>query len=81
VLNCACCKKADFEAPLAKFEDFAGLQAKVRGTQENLTIVLEILKYYGRDINLVEVYDMFRSVHKKYIEDSKRRQQQQPHLA
>lgn len=39
---------------------------KVMATKENMTIFLEILKFYGRDLNLVEVYTLFKEIHLKY---------------
>jgi hypothetical protein len=48
-------------------EDFAGL-SNLAGTKENAAIILEILKYYGRDFNVVEAYGLFKSIHERYIE-------------
>jgi hypothetical protein len=36
-------------------EEFYGIGG-ISGTLENSTIILEIMKYYGRDINLVEAF-------------------------
>jgi len=40
-----------------RFEDLAGLNLKA--DHENTTIVMEILKYCGKDINLVEAFELF----------------------
>ena len=32
--------------------------------KENTTILLEILKYFGRDANVVEMFDKFKEVHR-----------------
>jgi hypothetical protein len=37
----------------------------VQATNENSTILLEILKYYGRDINIVEAWNQFKAIHKR----------------
>jgi hypothetical protein len=52
-------------------EDFAGLDLNC--DHENITILMEIFKYYGRDINVVEAFDFFKKCHKdtkKYPEIS-----------
>ena len=53
-----------------KFEDLAGLNLK--SDHENTTILLDIMRYCGKDVNLVEAYELFCSCHKddlkqKYI--------------
>jgi len=30
---------------------------------ENTTILIEIMKYFGRDVNLVELWDKFKEIH------------------
>jgi hypothetical protein len=32
---------------------------------ENVKILLEITKYYGRDVNVMEVYSLFKGILKK----------------
>jgi hypothetical protein len=32
---------------------------------ENLTIMLEVMKYYGKDYNVVKGYEVFKLIHKK----------------
>ena len=34
-------------------------------TREDLTILLELLMYQGRDINIVELFNMFKIIHQK----------------
>ena len=34
-------------------------------TKENTTILLEILKYHGRDANIVDMFDLFKTIHKE----------------
>ena len=42
---------------MKKFEDFAGLNLNAQ--HENTTILLEIMKFCGRDFNLVEAFELF----------------------
>ena len=37
----------------------------VKGTREDITILMELMMYQGRDVNLVALHDMFKVVHKK----------------
>ena len=53
---------------IKKFEDLAGLNLK--SEHENTTILLEIMKYSGRDVNLVEAYSLFSACHKKNKKES-----------
>ena len=52
-------------------EEFGGL-SNVQATFENSTILLEILKYYGRDINIVEAWNNFKAIHKRRDQDKKK---------
>jgi len=47
-----------------KFEDLAGLNLKAE--HENTTILLDIMRYNGRDVNLVEAYELFCSCHHQH---------------
>ena len=33
--------------------------------RDDLTVALELMMYFGRDVNLIQVFDAFREVHKK----------------
>ena len=48
---------------MKKFEDLAGLN--LQAEHENTTIVLEIMKYAGREVNIIEAFDLFCECHKK----------------
>ena len=48
---------------IKKFEDLAGLN--LNPEHENATILLDIMKYSGRDVNIVEAFDLFCSCHCK----------------
>ena len=37
----------------------------VQGTRDDITILLELMMYQGRDINLVTMYDMFKTINLK----------------
>lgn len=69
--NCICCprtKKLLLQHSIKQqFDDFGGL-SNVPATAENTAIILEILKYYGRDVNVVEAYGLFKKIHERYIE-------------
>lgn len=56
-LNCQCCGMTRQPAidQFKSKEEFYGIGG-ISGTLENSTIILEIMKYYGRDINLVEAF-------------------------
>jgi CRP-like cAMP-binding protein len=61
------------QADTKMLEDFAGLDLNC--DHENITILMEIFKYYGRDVNVVEAFDFFKKCHKdtkKYPEISTR---------
>lgn len=32
---------------------------------ENTTILMEIMRYFGRDVNLIELWDKFYEIHEK----------------
>jgi hypothetical protein len=48
---------------IKKFEDLAGLNLKPE--HENTTILLDIMKYSGRDVNIVEAFELFCNCHIK----------------
>ena len=48
---------------MKKFEELAGLN--LQAEHENVTILLEIMKYSGKDINLVEAFELFKKCHQK----------------
>ena len=47
-----------------KFDDLAGLN--LRREHENCTILLDIMRYAGKDFNLVEAYYLFEDCHNNY---------------
>lgn len=38
---------------------------------ENMAIILEISKFFGKDINLVIAYDIFLKINQKVVKDQK----------
>ena len=54
------------EMQIKKLEDLAGLQLKPE--HENTAILLEIMKYSGKEVNLVEAFELFSECHLKSVE-------------
>ena len=70
ILDCQCCEQSDAlsaakngAAPGEGGKLFAGVE-NIKATREDMTILMEILMYQGRDVNLVEVFNTFKDVHK-----------------
>jgi len=66
-LRCMCCANGinvDSMQPKGngKLQEFSGFET-IEASFENTTILLELLKYYGRDTNVVELFDLFKKVH------------------
>ena len=38
---------------------------KISGTQDDMTILMELFQYAGKDVNLVEMFKMFKIIHQK----------------
>ncbi len=55
-------------------EDFYGIE-NIKGSKENTTILLELLKYYGRDVNLVEAFEYFKRINNEEDFNGKNKQQ------
>ena len=51
------------EADAQKLKDYEGLE-EVAACKENTTLLLEILRYAGRDVNIVEMFDHFMKIHR-----------------
>ena len=81
LLNCSCCPvpSQGLRTLDKRGEEFDGL-SNVQATCENSTIMLEILKYYGRDVNIVEAWNQFRAIHKRYVEECLQLPPEQPKL-
>ena len=47
-----------------KDHDFQGIE-NISYAQENITILLEICKFYGKDVNIMEMYGLFKGILKK----------------
>lgn len=58
ILNCECCNVTSYSNEFENFnsrkklEDFQGFE-NVSPTQENITILMETLKFFGKDANIV----------------------------
>ena len=51
------------DADPQKLKDYEGLE-EVAACKENTTLLLEILRYAGRDVNIVEMFDHFVKIHR-----------------
>ena len=50
----------------SKLKDYHGLtEGGVAACKENTTILLEILRYHGRDVNIVDMFDLFKKIHRE----------------
>lgn len=47
-----------------RFEEYQGVES-ITASREDLTIIMEIMMYTGKDVNLVEVFKMFKTIHQK----------------
>ena len=68
ILNCKCCKPVsvfdnntqkptDVEGPSKKdaFKEHQGVET-ISASHENLAILMELLMYHGKDVNIVEMF-------------------------
>lgn len=37
----------------------------IQASKEDSTILMELMQYYGKDVNLVDLYKMFKTIHEK----------------
>ena len=70
LLGCRDCIKASKkeskpkpESDIKTLKDYEGLE-EVAACKENTTLLLEILRYAGRDVNIVEMFDHFMKIHR-----------------
>ncbi len=43
--------------------EFNGLEDQAHHSMENTTILMEIMRYFGRDVNLLELWEKFKEIH------------------
>jgi len=78
ILNCSCCPKTSIYDQIAKKrgeqEDGHGKRDLVDNTQgvesivaskENLAILMELMMFAGKDVNVVDLFRMFKTIHTK----------------
>ena len=56
--------KAPEEGKKDKFENFQGVD-NCEPSRDDTTILMELMMYYGKDVNLVELFDLFKTMHIK----------------
>lgn len=63
ILRCDCCGEID---PSIKVnQDGENIEQVIHPQWENLKIILEIYKFFGREMNVVVAYDFFEKIMKK----------------
>lgn len=82
ILKCNCCAQESVFDQIAKKpkEDVEGANAKkvvttdvteIPASRENMAIMLELMMYSGKDVNVVDLYRMFKKIHEKAHYDEK----------
>ena len=77
ILKCKCCikvKPKGDEQPKVLNQDGSNFDEIISGNLENMTILMEMFKYYGRDLNIVSIYQDFSKISKKIIDQETKRQ-------
>lgn len=52
-----------------KFEEFSGIEESADKHMEDTTIILQLLKYFGKDVNLLELFDQYVKVHRRISDE------------
>ena len=47
-----------------RFEEYQGIES-IEADRQDITILMEIMMYCGKDVNLVEVFKMYRTIYEK----------------
>ena len=47
-----------------KFDEFQGVE-NIDANQEDITILMELMMYFGKDVNIVQLFGMFETLHRK----------------
>ncbi|CDW86884.1 UNKNOWN [Stylonychia lemnae] len=67
ILKCQCCtQNVQMSAKLHK--DASNLEDFILPTQENMTIIMELYKYFGKEFNIVITYELFKKINLKITE-------------
>ena len=62
-LNCKCCniERQQLKAKVNLNGD--NIDQTINPKLENMTIILELSKYFGKEINIVVTYEIFKKIH------------------
>lgn len=63
-LKCKCCER-DSRKQIQINPDGENIDQTISPKFENMTIVLEISKFFGKDLNVVVAYDIFKKICQK----------------
>lgn len=61
-LNCKCCNVGKKHLKAKVNLDGDNIDQTINPRLENMTIILEISKYFGKDINIVITYELFKKI-------------------
>ena len=66
-LKCKCCrdKREEGAGGLKVKADGSNIEETIRPQMENMTIIMEIYKYCGKEMNIVVTFDLFRKINLK----------------
>lgn len=65
-LKCECCDRNKLDKILIQ-QDGENIDEAASPKFENMTIVLEISKFFGKDLNVVVTYDIFKKICMKNV--------------
>lgn len=61
-LNCKCCNVGKKHLKTKVNLDGDNIDQTINPRLENMTIILELSKYFGKDINIVITYELFKKI-------------------
>eukprot|EP00347_Sterkiella_histriomuscorum_P003546 403363877 len=78
ILKCECCDQYQTSSLLNNKvqKDGSNLSDCILPNYENMTIIMELYKYFGKEFNLVIAYDLFKKINMKIIEGKKQKYDQ-----
>ena len=69
-LNCQCCKRGKNKQIFLK-QDGQNIDEAINPQLENMAIILEISKFFGKDMNVVVTYEIFKKINSKNLRGEK----------
>jgi hypothetical protein len=70
-LNCKCCNIGKKQLKAKVNLDGGNIDQTINPRFENMTIILEISKYFGKDINIVITYELFKKINQQLTDVKK----------